>query len=287
MHENQEVRLQVHTGEILKEARRAIGLSQLDLALSLDISQRHVSFVERARSRPSRDLIVKWMSAVEAPASISNAALFSAGYALLLDPGRSRPGDVEQATRVHHRVLDTHDPMPGLIFNADWRMLRLNRGARWLFGLIMPKFLLSLGAGADHAWDMIAGIAHPGGLLAHMPEPWIIGRRHLSQLRIEQLNRPALKPRIDGLEHVLRARYGDMLDAPQAASSEPGLDLQFDTAHGRLSFFTVQTVFNLPQDIVPTTVRTGLWYPADRATQDVLVYHVGAQAAPVADEDAA
>lgn len=273
-------------GEILKEARRRRRLSQLDLALALGVSQRHVSFVESGRSRPGRDLIINWMTELEAPASLRNAALLSAGYALLADPGRPRPLALERATPVHHRVLDAHDPMPGMIFDADWRMLRLNAGARWLFGLVMPEFLGPAGATAE-GWDMIAGIAHPGGLLSRMPEPWIIGRRHLAQLRIEQLNRPALKPRVDALEHVLRATFGDRLIDAAGPAPEPGLNLQFDTAHGRLSFFTVQSVFKLPQDVAPTTARTGLWFAQDGATRDVLARHVRAKPALAAGSDAA
>lgn len=277
---------QVHTGEILKQARRASRLTQLDLALTLGVSQRHVSFVECGRSRPSRDLIVNWMDEVAAHLSLRNAALLSAGYSLIPDAGRSRRANPEQPAPVHHRVLDTHDPMPGMIFDADWRMQRLNAGAHWLFSLIMPEFLLSLGPDPD-AWDMIAGIAHPGGLLSHMPEPWVIGRRHLAQIRIEQLNRPALKERADALEHVLIATYGERLSQCKVVDPEPGLDLQFDTVHGRLRFFTVQTVFKLPQDITPTTVRTGLWYPGDGATRDVLMQQVRTEPATFSNDSAA
>ncbi len=276
----------MHTGEILREGRRAHSLSQLDLALSLGVSQRHVSFVESGRSRPSRDLIMNWMVEVAAPTSLCNAALLSAGYSLLCDPGRVRPAVLEQAAPVHFRVLDTHDPMPGMIFNADWKMQRLNAGARWLFGLIMPDFLRSLGPDAQD-WDMIAGIAHPGGLLSNMAEPWVIGRRHLAQIRIEQLNRPSLKARADALEHALGTRFGERLDLCGVLDPEPGLDLQFQTVHGRLRFFTVQTVFKLPQDITPTTIRTGLWYPADGTTREVLTQHVRTEPATFANDCAA
>lgn len=259
----------MHVGTILRSARENARISQLDLSLSLGVSQRHISFVESGRSRPGRSLIVNWMKEVHATVSVSNAALLSAGYSLLPDQNPSRPAELEEVSHVHHRALDMHEPMPGMIFNADWRMIRLNAGARWVFDQIMPKFLGTLCQNGE-GWDMIAGIAHPGGLLSCMPEPLVIGRRHLAQLRIEQLNRPALKSRIDGLEHVLSTRFGEDLYAVAVADPEPGLDLQFDTAHGRLSFFTVQTVFKLPQDVAPTTIRTGLWYPANLETRQLL-----------------
>jgi DNA-binding XRE family transcriptional regulator len=41
----------------LQRARKARRLSQLELALQLAVSQRHVSFVESGRAKPSRDLL--------------------------------------------------------------------------------------------------------------------------------------------------------------------------------------------------------------------------------------
>jgi transcriptional regulator with XRE-family HTH domain len=263
----------METGSILRQARRAAQRSQLDLALSLGVSQRHVSFVESGRSRPSRDFILNWMVEVHAPVSVRNAALLSTGYALVHGPGHSRAAVPDEETPVHRRVLETHDPMPGMVFNADWRMLRLNAGARWLFSLVMPEFLASPERSVQ-AWDMIAGIGHAGGLLSRMPEPWTIARRHLRQLRIEQLNRPNLKNRIDAMEASLGARFGDSLLAPPGTEPEPGLNLQFDTQHGRLSFFSVQSVFDLPQNTAPVSVRTGLWFPSNRETRAVLESHV-------------
>jgi transcriptional regulator with XRE-family HTH domain len=67
--------------EALQRVRKALRVSQLELALQLGISQRHVSFVENGRSRPSRELLIAWLRALEAPLVLSNEALLSAGYA--------------------------------------------------------------------------------------------------------------------------------------------------------------------------------------------------------------
>ncbi|MBP6279518.1 MAG: helix-turn-helix transcriptional regulator, partial [Rhodocyclaceae bacterium] len=40
----------------LQHARKAQRLSQLELSLRVGVSQRHVSFVESGRAKPSRDL---------------------------------------------------------------------------------------------------------------------------------------------------------------------------------------------------------------------------------------
>lgn len=257
-------------GDILKTARKVRGTSQLDLALALGISQRHVSFVERGRSRPSRDLILNWMEEVGATVSARNAALIGAGFATggrgLVLPERPSPA--------HHQVLSAHDPLPGLIFDADWRMVQMNAGATWIFHHLMAGFLASP-EGQVPCWDMIAGVAHAGGLLSRMVDPWIYGGHLLRQLRFEEMTRPSLAPRVAALEQVLRARFGDQMMI-EPGQFEPGLDLHFDTAYGRLSFFSVQSMFQLPQDTVPTSVRVGLWFPASAAARTVLEENVPA-----------
>ena len=51
----------------LQQARKARRLSQLELSLRMGVSQRHVSFVESGRSRPSRDLLLTWLQELDAP----------------------------------------------------------------------------------------------------------------------------------------------------------------------------------------------------------------------------
>ncbi|HMO52949.1 MAG TPA: helix-turn-helix transcriptional regulator [Tepidiformaceae bacterium] len=43
---------------LLREWRTRRRLSQLDLAVSSGVSQRHVSFLESGRARPSRNMII-------------------------------------------------------------------------------------------------------------------------------------------------------------------------------------------------------------------------------------
>lgn len=264
-------------GDILRTARATRRLSQLDLALTLGVSQRHVSFVESGRARPSRDLILAWTDVVAATESVRNAALLKAGFAVTPPVVRGGKPAGRPVPDVHIRVLEAHDPWPGLIFDPDWRMQRLNVGARRLFSWIMPEFLQSL-HGDEMGWDMIAGIAHDGGLLSRMAEPWIIGARLLAQLRIEQLMRPSLTARVDELGCALQARFGAAMIVQDGQTLRPGLNLDFVTSHGRLRFFTVQSVFKLPQDVAPETVRTGLWYPNDVETQDILRWHAARDA---------
>ena len=54
-------------GRYMKLWRRQRGLSQLDLAVRSDLSQRHVSFIETGRSRPGEDVVHRVAEALEVP----------------------------------------------------------------------------------------------------------------------------------------------------------------------------------------------------------------------------
>jgi transcriptional regulator with XRE-family HTH domain len=57
--------------------------SQLTLALSANVSQRHLSFIESGRAQPSRDMIVRLCDALDIPLRERNELLNCAGYAAL------------------------------------------------------------------------------------------------------------------------------------------------------------------------------------------------------------
>jgi transcriptional regulator with XRE-family HTH domain len=68
-------------GELLRDWRERRRLSQLDLALSADVSARHISFLETGRARPSRAMIQRLAEALDAPLAYRNELLEAAGFA--------------------------------------------------------------------------------------------------------------------------------------------------------------------------------------------------------------
>ena len=68
-------------GPMLRAWRRRRGASQLALALQSGVSQRHVSFLESGRARPSREMVVQLTSALDVPLRQRNAMLLAAGFA--------------------------------------------------------------------------------------------------------------------------------------------------------------------------------------------------------------
>src|SRR4051794_37316844 len=116
-------------GELLREWRTVRRRSQMDLALEVGVSPRHLSFVETGRSRPSPELVLALADRLEIPLRARNMLLLAAGYAprfshLDLDAEPMRP--VRAAVT---RMLDAHDPYPGVAIDRQWNIVIANRAA--------------------------------------------------------------------------------------------------------------------------------------------------------------
>jgi transcriptional regulator with XRE-family HTH domain len=68
-------------GTLLRDWRNRRRMSQLDLALDAEISQRHLSFVESGRSQPSREMVLRLADHLDVPLRQRNQMLVAAGFA--------------------------------------------------------------------------------------------------------------------------------------------------------------------------------------------------------------
>lgn len=96
--------------------------------MRLHVSQRHVSFVESGRARPSRELLAAWLEELGAPLVLRNEAMLRAGYAPAYSSVPLHDPALAEANHALERLLGAHDPLPALVIDAGWNVLRLNRG---------------------------------------------------------------------------------------------------------------------------------------------------------------
>ncbi|MGI5328692.1 helix-turn-helix domain-containing protein [Actinomadura nitritigenes] len=68
-------------GEQLRAWRLLRKLSQLELACEVDMSTRHLSYVETGRSVPSRAMVLRLAEYLDVPLRDRNLMLLAAGYA--------------------------------------------------------------------------------------------------------------------------------------------------------------------------------------------------------------
>lgn len=258
-----------HLGKLIKGARRKRALSQLELSLRIGVSQRHLGFVELGRARPSRPLLLRLLDELGASPSLVNAALHHADYA---SRGVGAEG-ADQLMLALDQMVRAHEPFPAVVFDADWYGLYMNRGAWWLCDQGMPGHWQQGGV-----LDMIAAVGAPDGMLSRVRDPHVAGGALLAQFRAEAWARPSLRERVEACAAALKARFGSALDSDRDPSS-PSMSLTFDTRFGDLSFFAIQTVPGIPQDVSLGSIRAELWFPLEDRTRTVMMTEVPRTAA--------
>ena len=123
------------TLKILRQAKR---ISQLELSLRLDVSQRHISFVEQGKSKPSRKLLIAWLQELETPPLVCNESMLAAGYAPVYQQSNLEAPELTLVRQSLQQLLSAHDPVPAMILDTDWNVIQFNRGGQWLARTLMP-----------------------------------------------------------------------------------------------------------------------------------------------------
>ena len=254
--------------DTLREVRKACRLSQLELSLRLGVSQRHISFVESGRAKPSRELLMAWLQALEAPLVLRNEIMLQAGYAPVYNTTQLDDPTLAQVNDALQKLLCAHDPLPALVIDARWNLLRLNRGSQWLLAILTPGMSNLTDAAPINLLDMLA---HPEGLTKPIVNLHEVGPALLTRLRHEASAQPTLTPKVDAFAALLDTRLG--AQHPQKIWSSPKapvLTTRYATQYGELAFFSMFTTFGTPQDITLASLRIEHMFAADSATYMVL-----------------
>lgn len=128
-------------GQRLRQWRTLRRLSQLQLALQTEISQRHISFLENGRARPRADTVQRLGMALDVPLRDQNALLRLAGLPAVFEEPPLGSGTTGPFAAALERTLHAHDPYPGLVVNGWWDIVRLNDAGRRLLGDVVGQNL--------------------------------------------------------------------------------------------------------------------------------------------------
>jgi len=174
-------------------------MSQLELALRIGVSQRHVSFVESGRAQPSRELLLAWLNELQAPLALRNVALQQAGFASVNRGSELGDAVLAPVRDALARLLAAHDPMPAMVMDGGWNVLQMNRGAQWMALTLMP-WIAQLPP--DQPVNLLDAMLHPEGMTQHMINLEEVAPALLAHLRDDASVVPGLLPRV---EHVFAA----------------------------------------------------------------------------------
>jgi transcriptional regulator with XRE-family HTH domain len=248
---------------LLKTWRAKRRLSQLELALTSGVSQRHVSFLELGRARPSRGMIVQLSEALDVPLRERNDWLLAAGFAPIY---RVRSLDDPQMAQVLHAVrmmLTNHEPYPALAVDRAWNIRLTNAPFEQLTALLGTDLWTAVGATPR---NLLRLFFHPDGI-----RPWVTNWDavapllwHRAQREAEAVGGGDLRALLDELAPLQDA--GTLRLADDAALV-PVMPFTLERAGLRASFFTVIATFGTAQDVTTDELRIESMFPADEATK--------------------
>ena len=121
-------------GELLRDWRTRRRRSQMDLSLEAGVSTRHLSFVETGRSRPSPELVLALAHHLDVPLRERNVLLLAAGYAPRFSQMSLDNPAMDHVRASIQRMLDAHDPYPGLAIDRQWNVIIANNAALLMTG---------------------------------------------------------------------------------------------------------------------------------------------------------
>ena len=253
--------------DTLQTARKSKRISQLELALRMGVSQRHVSFVESGRAQPSRELLLSWLHELQAPLALRNVALQQAGFAPVYRGSELSDAVLAPVREALSRLLAAQDPMPAMVMDAAWNVLQMNRGAQWMALTLMP-WIAHLPQ--DQPINMLDAMLHPEGMTRHLTNLEEVAPAMLAHLRDDASVAPELVTRVELLAAQIQKRLGKRTLTPWPRQMAPVLTTRFSTPHGELAFFSMFSTFGTPQDITLASLRVEHLFAADDATRAVI-----------------
>ena len=252
-------------GLLMRQWRRRRGLSQLDLAVTGGVSQRHVSFLESGRSRPSRQMVLHLGELLDLPLRARNRLLTAAGFAAAYRESRLDAPQLGAARMALDLLLRQQEPFPAMVVDGTWTMLMGNAAAHRMIGFLLGP---DRAAGAGPV-NMVRLPLHP-----EQGRPYIVNWAEVAAAMLYQLQREALdNPAAASLLAEVR-RYPDV-DAlwrglDWDAAPDPVLTFRIEKDGLAFSLVTMIATFGTPQDVTLQDLRIESFFPADAPTEALL-----------------
>jgi transcriptional regulator with XRE-family HTH domain len=253
-------------GEILRDWRSRRRRSQMDLALDVGVSTRHLSFIETGRSRPSPAMLEALSGALDVPLRERNHLLLAAGYAPRYAVSSLDDAGMQKVRIALERLLHAHQPYPGLVLDRHWNVVLAN-GAAMSLAALLPEHL------KQPTFNVFRASLHPEGLAARTENfsDWAAYLLQTLRRAITSSGDPALA----ALEQEVMS-YANVAALASLSSADGGTEplllvpCVLQLPQGRLSMFTTLTTFGTPRDITLDELSVELFYPSDDSTEALL-----------------
>lgn len=250
-------------GDHIRDWRQHRRFSQLALALEIDLSQKHLSFIESGRSVPSREVVLRIASGLGVPLRIRNLMLLAAGYAPVYPERRLDHPELAPARAAVELVLKAYEPYPAIAVDRGWNLVSANAAVTPFFAAITDPELL------QEPINVLRASLHPAGLgrLIVNYDEWArdILRRIAAQL--EASGDPAIAELLEDLRTLTGIAPGHEGHDERGGVFVP---MKLRMGDAVASFISTTTVFGTPTEITLSELVIEAFLPADAETAVML-----------------
>jgi transcriptional regulator with XRE-family HTH domain len=247
-------------GSLLRRWREGLRLTQEQLADDAEVSTRHLSCLERGKSRPSREMVLVLASVLELELRDRNVLLGCAGFAPVYPSSALESLAMAPIRRAIDLVLKQQEPYGAVVVDRAWNLLEMNDGAARMIAALLP----TPPEDPRIASNVLRILMHPTGL-----RPCIVNWVEVAAFTLERIDRDCDLHPHDELRSALR---DELLTYPGVAALRPaGTPRANDpvaTIHLRhgdteVRLFTMLTTLGTPMDVTAQELAIESYFPAD------------------------
>lgn len=256
-------------GSLLKDWRRYRRISQLALSTESGISQRHISFLETGRSRPSRAMVLALADSLNVPLREQNALLQSAGFKPAYADGPLQGAGIDLFKAALEATLNHHEPYPAMVLDGRWNLVMANQGALNFFRQFVDIFAALEAIGSPSEFQVVRLCLRDEGL-----KPFIDNWDELVFSFLARARRALLVNPRDHLLPVIIREISGHPDAPSAwrqpdwtSAPDPAQIMIMRNGAGTWRLFTMLAHFGSATNVTLEEMSVETFYPADEATR--------------------
>ena len=256
-------------GLLLKQWRSQRGFSQLDLAVTSQVSQRHISFLESGRAKPSREMVLQLAEVLEIPLRQQNLMLTAAGFAPIHAETDLSAPEMAAIRKALDFMLQQQEPYPAIVVDRYWNLLLTNPAANRLLNAFIALDELQALFYRDGKVNLMRAMFHPQGF-----RPFVVNWNDFSVHLLQRLHREAIA---EGESEQSKALLDELMGYPGIAevwqpSARTTQNTMLLTVHLKrgdleLEFFSTIATLGTPYDITLQELRIECLFPANDSTE--------------------
>jgi transcriptional regulator with XRE-family HTH domain len=256
-------------GTLLKQWRDRRRFSQLDLALESGVSQRHISFIESGRSKPSREMILALACALEIPLRQQNLMLTAVGFAPIHSETDLSAPEMTSVRKALDFMLKQQEPFPAIVSDRYWNLLLTNSGANQLLTTFIEPTQLQTLFNIDGKLNLMRVVLHPQGLRSFIAN-WEEFAGHLLERLYREANAFSENEQSMSLFDELMGYPGvpEVWNTSNRAEQNTLLlVIHLRKKDLNWQFFSTIATLGTPYDITLQELRIECLFPADELTE--------------------